>query len=141
MKKLAYLIASLSLALGVFSLVRPVLAVDPTPQDSVCSGIGIAGDGGDCTDTTGSPTVQSVVRAGISLLSYLVGIAAIILIIVGGFKYITSGGDSNKVGSAKSTILYALIGLVIAVLAQVLVRFVLAKAAPSSANAVNTTIQ
>ena len=46
-------------------------------------------------------------------------------VIIGGLKYITSGGDSGNVTGAKNTILYAVIGLIIVVLAQVIVRFVL----------------
>ena len=50
------------------------------------------------------------------------------MIIYGGFRYITSGGDSGKVTGAKNTIIYAVIGLVIVVLAQVIVKFILDKA-------------
>jgi len=57
----------------------------------------------------------------------VVGAAAVIMIIVGGFKYITSSGDSTSVESAKNTILFAVIGLVIALVAQSIVIFVLRK--------------
>ena len=57
----------------------------------------------------------------------MVGIVAVIMIIVGGFKYITSGGESSKVSGAQSTILYAVVGLVVVVLAQIIVHFVLNK--------------
>ena len=53
------------------------------------------------------------------------GIAPIIMIFVAGFKYMTSGGDANKVGSAKTTLIYAIIGLALAALAQLLVKTVL----------------
>jgi hypothetical protein len=56
---------------------------------------------------------------------------AVIMIIVGGLKYITSGGDSNNVSSAKSTIIYAIIGLVVVALAQFIVQFVLNKVTSS----------
>jgi hypothetical protein len=49
------------------------------------------------------------------------------MIILGGFKYITSGGDTGNVTGAKNTILYAIVGLVIVALAQIIVRFVLDK--------------
>jgi hypothetical protein len=57
----------------------------------------------------------------------VVGVIAVIMIIIGGLKYVTSGGDSSAVGSAKNTIIYALVGLVVVALAQALVKFVLAK--------------
>ena len=57
----------------------------------------------------------------------IVGVVAVIMIIVGGLKYITSGGDSGNISGAKNTILYAVIGLIFVALAQVIVRFVLAR--------------
>jgi len=62
---------------------------------------------------------------------YIVGIIAVIMIIWGGIRYITSGGDSKKVTDAKNTILYAIIGLVIAVLSYAIVNFVM-NALPTS---------
>lgn len=53
-----------------------------------------------------------------------VGIICVVFIIIGGIRYATSGGDPEKVKSAKNTILYALIGLVIAILANVIVQIV-----------------
>jgi hypothetical protein len=49
------------------------------------------------------------------------------MILIGGFRYITSGGDSGNVSGAKNTILYAIVGLVIVALAQFIVRFVLSQ--------------
>lgn len=122
MKKLKIIVAALS-AFLVMGAALPTYAAE-TAQGSVCEGIGLTVNGGGCSDDSGSPTVNSVIHTVINIFSYIVGVAAIIMIIVGGFKYITSGGDSNKVGSAKSTITYALIGLIVAGLAQVLVLFV-----------------
>jgi hypothetical protein len=59
----------------------------------------------------------------------LVGVVAVIMFIVGGFRYITSAGDSSKVSSAKNTLVYAIIGLVVVALAQAIVLFVLNKVA------------
>jgi hypothetical protein len=56
------------------------------------------------------------------------------MVIYGGFKYITSGGDSGKVTSAKNTIVYAAIGLVVVALAQFIVKFVLGKASSTTSN-------
>jgi hypothetical protein len=55
-------------------------------------------------------------------------VVAVIMIIVGGLKYITSGGDSGNITSAKNTILYAIVGLIVVALAQIIVRFVLERA-------------
>jgi hypothetical protein len=57
------------------------------------------------------------------ILSYVAGIAAVIVIIVGGFQYALSGGDSSKVNSAKNMILYAVIGLVVIILGRSIIAF------------------
>ena len=62
---------------------------------------------------------------------YIVGIVAVIMLIIGGIRYVTSGGDSKKVTDAKNTVLYAIIGLVVAFLAFAIVNFVIS-ALPSS---------
>jgi hypothetical protein len=71
------------------------------------------------------PSLNDIIARVINVLSSLVAVVAVIMIIIGGLRYITSAGDSTKAASARSTIFNALIGLVIAVFAQVVVRFVL----------------
>ena len=60
-----------------------------------------------------------------STVLYAVGIVSVIMLIYGGLRYVMSGGDSKKVTDAKNTILYAIIGLIIAVLSYAIVHFVL----------------
>ena len=55
----------------------------------------------------------------------LIGIVAVIFVIIGGFKYMTSQGEPGRVQQAKNTILYALIGLVITVSAFAITAFIL----------------
>lgn len=79
-----------------------------------------------CKDTS-EYNVQSIwlwVYRIINWVLIAVGIIAVVFIIIGGIRYATSSGDSDKVKSAKNTILYALIGLVIAILANVIVQIV-----------------
>jgi hypothetical protein len=71
--------------------------------------------------------VNDTITLVINIFSIVVGIVAVIMIVLGGLKYITSGGDSNNITSAKNTILYAIVGLVVVALAQFIVRFVLGK--------------
>jgi hypothetical protein len=73
--------------------------------------------------------LQGTIKTIVNILSVVVGIVAVIMIIIGGFRYITSGGKQESVTGAKNTIMYALIGLVIVALAQVIVRFVLTRTA------------
>lgn len=110
-----------------------VLLLSPTPamaadcpgvtsnsaQDQVLDGADVAGSG--CS-TEG---VERTIRTVTDILSIVIGAAAVIVILLSGFKYITSAGDSGKITSAKQTLIYAVVGLVIAALAQVIVNFVL----------------
>lgn len=70
---------------------------------------------------------------------YIVGIIAVIMLIIGGIRYVTSGGDAKKVTDAKNTVLYAIIGLVIAFLAFAIVNFVIS-ALPSSDKNTETSV-
>lgn len=88
-----------------------------TSQQQVLSGTGAAGN--DCS--SGKSGVNNLLSTVVNILSVITGAVAIIMIIVGGFRYITSGGDSGKVGSAKNTLIYAVIGLAIVALAQLIV--------------------
>ena len=64
---------------------------------------------------------------------YIVGIIAVIMLIIGGIRYVISGGDSKKVTDAKNTVLYAIIGLVICFFSYAIVNFVITSL-PSSEN-------
>ena len=59
-----------------------------------------------------------------SMLLFLIGVLSVIMLIIGGFKYVLSGGNKDAVASAKNTILYAIIGLIVALLAYAVIRFV-----------------
>lgn len=104
------------------------------PTDNVCQGasnLQFGGESGaDCSTATGEAqtTVNTLIATIINIFSVIVGVVAVIMMIYGGFKYITSGGDSGNITTAKNTILYAIIGLVIVAVAQLIVRFVLARA-------------
>ena len=89
-------------------------------------------DAGTCLNTACPPEdpeeeISGLIEDVVNILSLIVGTVCVIMIIIGGFKYVTSNGDSNNVSSAKNTILYAIIGLVIVALSQFIVRFVLAR--------------
>lgn len=85
-------------------------------------------DGGTDCNTDAPSKVTNIIKLVINLFSLIVGVIAVIMIVIGGLKYITSGGDSGNVTGAKNTILYAVVGLVVVALAQIIVRFVLTKA-------------
>lgn len=123
MKKLKLLLASLMMALGISSVLvaAPVMAA---PVDDACAGLRLAGGGATCDKASAEGQFEKLVRSVIDVLSVITGAVCVIMIIVGGFRYIISNGDQNGVQGAKNTILYSIVGLVVVLLAQVIVRFV-----------------
>lgn len=128
--KLKVLFATLALA---FVMVIPVAAPafagaatgDVNITGGLCAGSSLALGTANCNDNgAAAGSVSTLIRQVINIISVIVGIAAVIMIIVGGLRYITSGGDSSSVTSAKNTILYAIVGLVVVALAQIIVKFV-----------------
>ena len=72
--------------------------------------------------------VQDTIVSVIKFLSLVGGALAVIMLIVGGLRYVISAGNQETTKAAKNTIVYALIGLVIIAVAQIIVQFVLNKA-------------
>ena len=115
-------------------IMLPVLYVSPAmalfssggSQSAACTGAQNNVTAFGCAPSGGG-SVSSLVSTIVSILSYVVGVASIIMIIFGGFRMITSNGDSTAMANGRNTIIYALIGLAIAAMAQLLVHFVLAK--------------
>jgi cytochrome bd-type quinol oxidase subunit 2 len=107
-----------------FAVPASVYAADLTT--SLCAGTGLTLTAeGNCVNEAAETKVNSTISLALNIFSAIVGIIAVVMIIVGGVKYITSQGESANITSAKNTILYALVGLVVVALAQVIVRFVL----------------
>ncbi len=132
------LFAALVLSLSFAGLSQPAYA-QGSIADNVCKGIldaeGQARNNGttaaSCTET-GDNTFSSLAKRIINLFSIVVGAVSVIMIIIGGFRYIISGGDSAGVTGAKNTILYAVVGLVIVLFAQVIIRFIFTNASPTT---------
>lgn len=115
------------LTLGIMSLLGLAAAPSPatlaatTKQEAKDGVTAIGGneDGNKAGDVT--KTIQDI----INILLFLVGLIAVLMIVIAGFRFVTSNGDANTVSSAKNTIIYAVIGIVIAVMAYAIVNFVL----------------
>lgn len=65
-----------------------------------------------------------IVQNIVSAMLWLIGAVAVISIIIGGFMFVTANGDSNRIQIAKNTVLYAAIGLAVAIVGQAIVLFV-----------------
>lgn len=68
---------------------------------------------------------QGVFKTITNVLLFIIGAISVIMLIIGGIRYVVSGGDASAVTSAKNTILYAVVGIVVAILAYALVNFVI----------------
>jgi hypothetical protein len=144
MKKIIVLLVALFGSLAIFApavtmACAPGQVADPSgcvaapvasgsSKDAVCEGVGLTTGSGGCAQPAGQTSVESIVRTVIQMLGLLVGVVSVIMIIFGGFRFVTSSGDSAKIATARETILYAIVGLVVAALSQAIVRFVLTKA-------------
>lgn len=104
-------------------------ATTPSIYDNLCQGTNLdvtqTTTGGCNNSTATNDNFQALLTKVINIFTVVVGVIAVVMIIVGGLRYITSGGDTGRVGAAKTTIIYALVGLVVVALAQLIVHFVL----------------
>jgi len=92
---------------------------------ATCAGGGSIQDGAACNMNNNNLTVSGGVTSAINTLLYVLGAAAVIVLIVAGFRYVFSGGDPKNTAAAKDTILYAVIGIVVALLSYAIVNFTL----------------
>ena len=89
------------------------------------------------TDLFGNSGVFSEIS---SVLLFIVGAVAVIMIVIGGLRYVVSGGDASQVQAAKNTILYALVGIIVAILAYAAVNFVINSFVPSGSGSATTGV-
>ena len=128
--------ASLALLAGLVFATIPGTASAINVFEGSCGSSGSAGT----TTGAGSGSSQSsicgaaasdealdIVKNIISTLLFVLGIVAVIMIIIGGIRYATSNGDSSQLKAAKDTILYAVIGLVVAIMSFAIVQFVVGR--------------
>lgn len=122
------IVAVILAAFGLMAMPAAVSAV--SIGSSLTCGTNLVSGTSGCTAPSASTTtgVSTLINEVITVFSWIVGSISIIMVIYGGFRYVTSGGNDAGVSGAKNTIIYALIGLVIVALAQVIVHFVLSKA-------------
>lgn len=73
-------------------------------------------------------SAKKIIKFVITVISFLAGVIAVVMIIVSGFKFVTSNGDSNSLSSSKKSLIYAIIGLLVVAMAQIIVKFVIKNA-------------
>lgn len=119
----------ISLLLPIFAFVlifAGTVSAATDPFGSVCNQTG-ATDSSVCATKNSNPIYgpTGIIVKVTKIIAIIAGIASVIIIMIGGLMYITSAGDSGRASSARSTVLYALIGLVIIIAAQTIIVFVI----------------
>jgi len=128
------LIVKLSLIIAIFSgmLLAPLPAAaaincasPASAQEQIqCGACGAAG-ATTCNPAPATKKLGDTIATVINIISVFGGALAVLMIIVGGFRYITSGGSPEGTKGARQTIVYAIIGLVVIAVAQIIVHFVI----------------
>lgn len=77
---------------------------------------------------------DAVVPRMINILLFIVGVLSIFMIVYGGIRYVFSGGDNTKVKDARNTVLYAVLGLIVALVGYSIVGWVVSVISGSSAS-------
>ena len=126
-KKLSVFVAAFALA--ATALLVPI-AAPVYAQNAVQDGINSAKGTGvpEANLTEGD---DSIFKTVVNIMLFVIGALSVIMLIWGGIRYATSAGNSAAVTSAKNTIMYALIGLIVAFLAFAVVNWVLSAITPA----------
>jgi|GEM_PF-3655236 len=137
------LIVAINILVVILGLATPsvhaadITCADGTTASSTSDCVPLNPFSGVCQDGSSSSVCQAdgtknpisgkdgALSKAINIFSYLIGAASIIMILLGSIKYITSGGNSNGVSSAKNTITYALIGVAVFLLSRAIITFVI----------------
>ncbi len=134
MKKILLGLTGILISIGLYS--TPAL-VSAGPFDGArnqaCEGIEFDDNtSGECSEAGAGEKLNSTLSSVINIASLVVGAISVIMIIIGGLKYVSSQGDSTGTASAKNTVIYAVVGLVIVALSQIMVRFVVNRTTETS---------
>jgi len=115
------LIITLSLIVASLGInIAPAVALGGAATDQACKGLSQVGSEG-CA--TGGSQVKNVLSSVVKIISYIAGVIAIIMIIISGVNYMTANGDTQKLSTAKNSLIFAIIGIAVAAAAQAIVNF------------------
>lgn len=99
-----------------------VLLAASAQATKVCEGVK-ATNGTGCDSSSLLTSFQTIANT----LIFIVGAVSVLMIIIGGLRYVLSGGDAAGIKSAKDTVMYSLIGVVVALLSYAMVSFIVGK--------------
>lgn len=117
MKKIAIILISVVAIVGFsFAAAEPALAAS---NQQIKDGINSVDPGG-----TTSSSLPEVIKTILNIMLYIIGVLCVIMIIYGGISYVISAGAADKVKRARDTIVYSVVGLVVAIIAFAIVQWV-----------------
>jgi len=121
MKKWRQLVAAAAIVLGMGAVMAPTAGAvnvfqqcSNNPDSQVCA-------------AANNDNASSLIKNVINTLLIVLGMIAVIMIVIGGIRYTTSHGDSSQTKAARETILYSVVGLVVAIMSYAIVNFVVAQ--------------
>jgi hypothetical protein len=124
LQKIGCGLAALAMVAGIGLALAPTGAYaalsDDTNADKIAGGLDVNGYQGNGQRSTLSGSIRTV----INVMLWIVGVASLIMLVFGGIRYATSAGNDKQVKGAKDTIMYAVIGLVVAIFGFAIVNFV-----------------
>ena len=131
-KKLQVMMAALVLSMGIgFTALAPVTyaADENTEAEAPCTGAsqcikdGLSATGG--SSTAKKTDIKDIVQLVINVLLFIIAALSVIMIIVGGIRYVVSAGNQQAVTGAKNTIMYSVVGLLVSIFAYAIVNFII----------------
>lgn len=127
MKRIFIILATASILLSQGLLIKTAYAVNVT--NKACTGAAAASAACKDSQAGGNPLLgpNGVITKFVQIFTMIIGIVAVLVLILAGIRFVTSNGDPSSIATARSTILYAIIGLVVTAVAQAMVSFVLNK--------------
>ncbi len=116
------ILATAVLATGVMAVALPA---QPAFAQTCTDAKDCVTKGANNVRTGASRSLPETIQQITNVLLFLLGAISVIMLVVGGFKFVTSGGSPEQVKSAKNTIMYSIVGVVVAIVAYAVVDWVI----------------
>ena len=123
MKRWKQIVISVMMMVGIGS----VAVLQPSPAQAINVFNQCSANAQSSVCRSQGDNAQSMIRNVINIILFVLGMIAVIVIIIGGIRYTTSNGNASQTKEAKDTILYAIVGLLVAILSYTIVNFVLGR--------------
>ncbi len=131
---MSHLLAKVTILVSLFLVTLLFITPLAIAYDPLGGACGEAAQGTDFCQNVSQDQNRTIVYGNnnifvriIQVIVLATGAISVIMIVLGGLRYLTSGGDSNAIKGAKDTVMYAVVGLIVTIFAQTIVAFVLSR--------------